>query len=182
MTSHHGTAGGRLLSAAVTRPFRFCPADGAKLGEPGNESGAKCPRCGRTWYHNAAPTAGCVIVRDGKALVTKRAREPEKGRYDIPGGFLEHDEDPVSGVKREVKEELSLEIDVTLDDLVHMVPHPYGDDGDYVLAIGFIARASQGEPKPDDDVEEVRWVSRAEIDGVDFAWEHDRELVRKALS
>lgn len=163
------------------RPFRFCPADGTKLGEPGNDSGAKCPECGRTWYHNAAPTAGCVIVRDGKALVTLRGREPEKDRFDIPGGFLDPDEDPVAGVKREVQEELGMKIEVGISDVVQMVPHPYGDDGDWVLAIGFIAAAAAGEPEPGDDVAAVRWVGLDELDTIDFAWDHDRALVRKAL-
>lgn len=161
--------------------FRFCPRCGGRLGDPGNDS-AHCDNCGKTWYHNAAPTAGCVIVRDGKALVTKRAREPEKGRFDIPGGFLEHDEDPVSAVKREVAEELSMEIDLGFEDLLQAVPHRYGANGDWVLAMGFIARSAAGEPTPADDVEEVRWVAIEELDDIDFAWDHDKALVEKALS
>lgn len=165
----------------MSRRFEFCPADGTKLSDPENDSGARCPKCGRVWYHNAAPTAGCVIVRDGKALVTKRARAPEEGRYDIPGGFLEPDEDPVTGVRREVKEELSMDIDVGMKDLVQAVPHRYGEDGAWVLALGFIARDTKGDPEAADDVAEVRWVTSDEIDDVDFAWDHDKALVRKAL-
>jgi len=166
----------------VTDGFKFCPRCSTKLKDPGNDSGAECPSCGKVWYHNAAPTAGCVIVRDGKALVTKRAREPEKGRFDIPGGFLEPDEDPVTGLAREVDEELSMKITVDLSDLIQATPHRYGADGDWVLALGFVARDPVGEPKPADDVEEVRWVALDELDEIDFAWEHDRDLVRKALS
>jgi NADH pyrophosphatase NudC (nudix superfamily) len=162
--------------------FRFCPRCGGRLADPDNDSGAHCENCDKTWYHNAAPTAGCVIVRDGKALVTKRAREPEKGRFDIPGGFLEHDEDPVSAVKREVAEELSMEIDVGYDDLLQAVPHRYGASGDWVLAMGFIARSSSGDPQPADDVEEIRWVGIEELDDIDFAWDHDKELVKRAMS
>jgi ADP-ribose pyrophosphatase YjhB (NUDIX family) len=152
------------------------------LQDPDNDSGAHCDNCNKTWYHNAAPTAGCVIVRDNKALVTKRARAPEKGRYDIPGGFLEPDEDPVSALEREVDEELSMQIEVSLADMVQAVPHRYGDDGTMALALGFVARESSGDPTPADDVEEVRWVELDELDHIDFAWEHDKELVRKALS
>lgn len=161
--------------------FRFCPRCANELEPPGNDSGARCENCGKTWYHNAAPTAGCVIVRDGKALITKRARDPEKGRFDIPGGFLDPDEDPVTAVKREVEEELGMEIEVGFDDLIQAVPHRYGDEGDWTLAIGFIAARSSGDPQPADDVEEVRWVTADELASVDFAWEHDRDLVRKAL-
>lgn len=164
------------------RPFRFCPSCGNSLSEPDNDSGAHCSRCDKTWYQNAAPTAGCVVVRGGRALITRRARDPEKDRFDIPGGFLQPDEDPVTAVRREVKEELGIEVEVSISDCMQMVPHRYGSDGDFVLAIGFLARHASGEPTPADDVAEVRWVGPDEIDDVDFAWDHDRDLVRKALT
>ena len=122
-----------------------------------------------------------MIVSDGKALITERGREPEKGRYDVPGGFLGPGEEPLEGLRREVQEELGVEIDVSMDDVIQMVPHRYGSEGDFVLAIGFKARLLSGTPSPADDVASVRWVRTEEIDDVDFAWPHDRDLVRKAL-
>jgi hypothetical protein len=38
-----------------------------------------------------------------------------------------------------------------------------------------------GEPSPADDVAGIRWVSAEEIDDLDFAWEHDRRLIKAAL-
>lgn len=123
-----------------------------------------------------------MLVDGDRALITQRARDPEKGRFDVPGGFLDHDEEPITGLKREVKEELGLDIDIELSDLAQVVPHPYGDDGDWVLALGFIGRHPGGEPKAGDDVADLRWVGIDELDDVDFAWDHDRDLVRKALT
>jgi ADP-ribose pyrophosphatase YjhB (NUDIX family) len=119
-------------------------------------------------------------VRDGKALVTLRALEPEKGRVDVPGGFVEVGEHPIEGLKREVREELGLEVEVE-ENPVLMAMHTYGPDGIWVLAISFLARIVDGEPSPADDVAEIRWVSAEDIDDIDFAWEHDRRLVRAAL-
>jgi hypothetical protein len=48
-------------------------------------------------------------------------------------------------------------------------------------AIGFKARIVEGEPEPADDVAELLWVSADEVDGLEFAWEHDRRFVRAAL-
>lgn len=163
------------------KPFDYCPACGSGLATSDAESGRACPSCGRTWYRNSAPTAGCVIVRDGKALVTKRGVEPEKGRFDVPGGFLSAGEDPIEGLKRELREELGIEVEASVGDCVSMVPHTYGDEGDYVLALGFLARLVSGEPVAADDVADFRWVDVDEVDDLDFAWPHDRELVRKAL-
>lgn len=110
-----------------------------------------------------------------------RAREPERGRFDVPGGFLLPGEDPIEGLKREVNEELGVEIDVDVDDCLSMVPHRYGEEGDFVLALGFAARLTNGEVAPNDDVDAVHWVGTEQLEELDFAWPHDRELVRKAL-
>ena len=163
-----------------TEPYKFCPADGARLEDPRTSGGVTCPTCGRSWYRSSAPAVGAAIVRDGRALVTIRAREPEKGRLDLPGGFLEVGEHPVDGLAREAREELGVEIEV-LGKPILMATHTYGADGAYVLAIGFRARIVSGEVRPTDDVAEVRWVSPEELDSADFAWEHDREMVRAAL-
>jgi ADP-ribose pyrophosphatase YjhB (NUDIX family) len=162
------------------RPFRYCPSDATEL-ETADPEAPRCPRCGRVWYRNMAPTAGAVIVRDGRALVTVRAFEPEKGKVDVPGGFLRLGETPAEGLRREVEEELGLEVDVSDDDYLQAAAHVYGADGDWVLALGFRARAADGEPAPADDVAEVRWVTEDDLTYQEFAWEHDRELVREAL-
>jgi NADH pyrophosphatase NudC (nudix superfamily) len=162
--------------------FRFCPVDGSSLEDPDKEGGARCPSCGRSWYRNSSPVVGCVIVHEGRALATVRGIDPHRGKLDMPGGFLLNGEPPVEGLKREIEEELGIRIDVTEDDLVQMEPHPYAHEDDFNLALGFRARWVSGEIVPADDVADVRWVSRGEIDAVDWAWEHDRELVRKVLS
>ena len=164
------------------RPFDFCPADAARLGAGDEEGGRRCPACGRIWYRSSTPTAGLAIVDDGRALVAVRAREPHRGRFDVPGGFLAPGEHPVEGLKREVKEELGIDVDVSVEDCISMAIHTYGDEGDYVLALGFATHGFSGDIRPTDDVARVRWVSETELDDIDFAWPHDRLLVRKALA
>lgn len=39
----------------------------------------------------------------------------------------------------------------------------------------------EGELRPADDVAEIRWISAGEVEDTDFAWEHDREMIRAAL-
>lgn len=173
-----GTA--QKVAFSATEPYRFCPADGTRLEDPRPSGGTKCPLCGRSWYRHSSPAVGAVIVQDGKALVTVRAREPEKGRIDVPGGFLQLGEHPADGLVREVREELRVEVEV-VGKPVLLATHTYGEGGEYVLAIGFRARITGGKVYPTDDVAEVRWVSAQEVDDVDFAWEHDREMVRAAL-
>lgn len=162
-------------------PYRFCPADGTGLQAKGGESsGVSCPTCGRSWYRSSAPAVGAAIVRGGRALVTVRGIEPEKGKLDLPGGFVEIGEHPREALAREAQEELGVEVEVEERPMLLAV-HTYGEDGEYVLAIGFRVRIVSGEPKPADDVAEIRWVTKDEIDALDFAWEHDRRIARRAL-
>jgi ADP-ribose pyrophosphatase YjhB (NUDIX family) len=163
------------------KPFNFCPSCSSELDARDHEGGATCPNCGRVWYRNSSPTAGAVIVKGDRALVTVRAGEPEMGRIDVPGGFLQAGEHPIDGLKREVKEELGVEIDVGVDDCLTMATHRYGENGDFVLSLGFRVGMVSGEPKATDDVADIKWVTKDDLDGLDFAWPHDKELVRKAL-
>jgi len=119
-------------------------------------------------------------VEGDRVLVTVRGIEPEKGRMDLPGGFVEVGEHPRDALTREAREELGVEVEVEERSMLLAV-HTYGADGEYVLAIGFRARIISGEPSPADDVAEIRWVKEEEIDALDFAWEHDRRIARQAL-
>jgi len=94
----------------VTKGFPYCSACGAKLqGRPP----IACPACGIQHWVNAKPCAGVLAMRDGRLLLLRRANEPWLGRWDIPGGFCEAHEHPVSTAVREAREECGLEVEVT---------------------------------------------------------------------
>ena len=164
---------------SATDPYGFCRADGTRLEEPRPSGGVRCPPCGRSWYRYSAPAVGTEIVQDKKALVTVGAREPEKGRLELPGGFLEVGEHPEDGTVREVREELGVEIELVGNPILPEI-HTYGPDEAYVLPIGFRARIAEGEPNPTDDAAKISWFSAEEVEDADFAWEHDRRMVRAA--
>ena len=55
---------------------------------------------------------GAVVVRDGRALLVRRAHEPRKGEWSLPGGLLDLGEALVDAARREVKEETGLDVEV----------------------------------------------------------------------
>jgi len=90
--------------------YQFCPFCGKKLGikiEEGKER-KYCSSCHWTYYPRVAQATAAVIVRKGKVLLVHRKREPYKGTWMFPAGFVEFGEHPLETLKREVKEETGL--------------------------------------------------------------------------
>ena len=63
----------------------------------------------------AAPVVGVggVVVRDGQALIVRRAHEPRRGEWSIPGGVVELGERLTDAVRRELREETGFHIETT---------------------------------------------------------------------
>ena len=71
-----------------------------------------CLKCKTIHYQNPKPTATLICPKDDKILFVKRAFDPGKGEWSLPGGFLELGETLEEGAKRELKEETNLNGDV----------------------------------------------------------------------
>lgn len=65
-------------------------------------------RCELCSFNNPRCTATAVIICDGKLLLVRRNKEPHKGRWDLPGGYVEKNEKPVTALHRELIEELGI--------------------------------------------------------------------------
>ncbi len=143
----------------------YCPRCGQNLQEvPLGENKVlrlKCAACGFIFYQNSKPTASALIVDGDKVLLGRRSIEPYKNYWDIIGGFLELGESPEEGVRREIKEETSLEIE--LIDLLGIFMDEYGPGGESTLNICYLAKIVSGQAKPADDIDELRWFTASDI-------------------
>jgi ADP-ribose pyrophosphatase YjhB (NUDIX family) len=133
--------------------WSFCPRCGARIGVAGGR--ASCNACGFVAYAKSAPTASALIVDDaGRVLLARRAIEPDKDKWDLPGGFLEEGEHPLDGLRRELHEETGLDIEPRR--FLGIWMDVYGDTRESTLNLYWLARA-EGEPHAADDVAELRW-------------------------
>lgn len=64
-------------------------------------------------FNNPKPSTAGIIIKDGKILVAKRASEPYKGKWDFLGGYVGQAETPEEAHKREIKEELGVDCEIT---------------------------------------------------------------------
>jgi len=124
----------------------------------------ECESCGFVAWANSAPTA-CAVCEDddGRLLLVRRAHEPFRGFWDIPGGFLDEGEPPLDGLRRELLEETGLEIEP--GDYLGAWIDRYGDapGAQFTLNLYWRARVLGGVERPADDVSELRWFARDEL-------------------
>jgi len=69
-----------------------------------------CRACSFTYYHNVAAGVGAILELDGKIVLIRRGKEPGKGKLDLPGGFVDPKETAEEAIRREVREELGIDI------------------------------------------------------------------------
>jgi ADP-ribose pyrophosphatase YjhB (NUDIX family) len=119
-----------------------------------------CRACDTSHWADAKPCAGALVERGGRLLLVRRAHDPWRNRWDIPGGFCgaEH---PRDAAAREVREETGLEVRVGPVLGMWMDAYaPDGPDADKItLNIYFHADAEAGaEPVCDSaEIAEVGW-------------------------
>jgi len=165
--------------------LRYCPRCGS--GDIRVDGGNKmeCRSCGFEFYFNAAAAvAGLIVDEEDRLLVIVRNEEPAKGTWDLPGGFVAPGESLEEALKREVKEEVGLE--VLSAKYFCSVPNVY----DYkavqyaTVDIGCICRvrnASQAKLNPD-EVESVLFKKLDEIDVSKFGIASVGEIVRRFIN
>jgi 8-oxo-dGTP diphosphatase len=105
----------------------------------------------------------CVgaVVHDpeGRLLMIRRATEPGRGLWSIPGGRVLPDEPDDAAVRREVQEETGLLIEVGV--LLGSVLRP-GPAGQVFDIYDYAAQVIGGDLAPGDDAADARWVTAAE--------------------
>ncbi len=155
--------------------YLYCPNCGNKYSKQAQKEKFTCSKCNNVIYLNSKPTASTLIVDGDRVLLGKRRSEPEKGKWDVIGGFLEYAEHPEVGAKREAKEETGM--DVEIERLLGIFMDEYGPDKYPTLNIVYIAKIISGEPIPGDDIEELKWFPSNELPN-NVAFKNGRNMLK----
>ena len=143
---------------------RYCSYCAAPL--PGAPP-VTCPSCDTSHWLDAKPCAGALVTRNGRLLLVRRAHDPWRDRWDIPGGFCGPREHPADAAAREVREETGLV--VRTSDILGMWIDTYAADGpnaDKVTLSIYFHATPEGttEPRMDpNEVAEIAWFAPREL-------------------
>ena len=126
---------------------------------------------------------GAVIVQDGRALIVRRATEPLKGEWSIPGGVVELGETLREAAEREAFEETGLTVEAgdVLEVFDSIYVEPEGRTKYHYVLVEFACRVTSGELVAGSDASEVRWTEEAELDRL-VMQDSARKVLRKALA
>jgi len=151
-----------------THPFnvlKYCPRCGSEkfTAEPGPS--LKCEQCGfHLFVNSAAAVAALVVNLQGRLMLVTRGVEPDYGKLDLPGGFVDPGESVEEALQRELKEELGL----TIQDFEYLGSAP----NEYIFSqysVFTVDMAFKVIPKsvenlvPQDDILKYRFYSEEEI-------------------
>jgi len=164
--------------------FKYCPVCGSAHFEVHNFKSKKCRDCGFTYYANPCSATAAFIVNDNdEMLVVRRAKEPAKGTFDLPGGFVDMGETVEEGMIREIKEETGL--DITNIQYLFSSPnvYVYSGMGVHTLDMDCLARVHGSVPaiKAADDAAEALWIPIAQVNPAEFGLTSIRNAVIRFL-
>jgi NAD+ diphosphatase len=133
------------------RTCRFCSACGAPLRRHDAILAKQCEACGFTMFPRISPAVIVLVERQDKVLLARASRFAED-LYSVLAGFAEPGETLEDTVRREIREEVGIEV----GDIRYFgsQPWPYPDS----LMIAFTASWAAGEINVDnDEISDARW-------------------------
>jgi len=133
------------------RTHRYCGICGTATRDKPGERARECPSCGHVAYPRVSP-AMMVLVTRGREMLLARANRFPAGMFSALAGFVEPGETIEDCIRREVREEVGIEVrdPVYFGSQSWAFPHS--------LMIAFTAEYAGGELRPDEtEIAEARW-------------------------
>jgi len=147
-----------------TSDFNYCPNCGVTAVYSG-ENGQRILSCECGYVHYKDPKVAVgVLIRDqdNRILLMKRAHHPRKGFWSYPSGYVDYGEQVETAAKREVMEEVGVE--VKIGELIGV----YSEEGSRVILVVYQGAIISGSPSPGEESEEVAYFSLSELPQMAF--------------
>jgi len=157
------------------KELRFCPYCAGRFERKCVQGRDRlvCTDCGEIYYQNPLPASTALVVNQhNQLLLGKRAVEPAKGEWGLPGGFIEMGETMEQAALRELKEETGLEGKIlSFVGCFSQESRFYGS----IIIFGYRIEAVDGQMQAGDDVEDLIYFDLDSLPPV--AFEAHRKLI-----
>jgi 8-oxo-dGTP diphosphatase len=141
--------------------YQFCPVCGGSLRERNlkEQEPARlvCTQCDFVFYLDPKVVACSVVEMDGRIVLLKRAIDPQRGKWVLPGGYVDRGEEVTAAAARETREECGLSTRIAR--LLGVYSYP----GRPAVVVVYVAEYVSGELIVGDETEEVGLYREEEI-------------------
>jgi len=163
--------------------IKYCPQCGSEALTWPSPKHFTCTACNFVLYLNIAAAVAVIIECQGKLLLGVRRHDPKKGMFDLPGGFVDPAESAEQAVRRELKEELAIEL---CDELRYLFsfPNKYlyrGIEYDTLDLIYLVRLNEFPQFTAGDDLAEALWIDRNALDCRKIGFDSLRQALQRYL-
>lgn len=156
--------------------YRFCPVCGGRLRSVVLKSAEParlvCSACHFVFYLDPKVAACSVVELDHRIVLVQRGIDPQKGKWVIPGGFVDRGEEVKAAALRETEEECGIK--TRIRDLLGIYSYP----GRLVVVVVYLAEHLSGDVVARDECTAVRLVLPEEIPWSDLAFPSTVDALR----
>ena len=173
LTKPAKTVPGPLESGFLNQDDKFCPSCAATLETKdvfGHERPV-CPGCARVIFYDPKVAVICIVPRQGKVLMIKRATEQGYGLWGLPGGYVDRGEVVELAAAREVWEETGLQVEP--GELIGL----FSESGNPVMVAVYAAQETGGALKAGPEALGVGFFDVGDLP--ELAFPRDREVLAR---
>jgi NAD+ diphosphatase len=164
-------AGRALQLVEWDRTHRFCGRCGHETVREDDLHARTCPECGLVRFPRVDPSVLVLVERDGKALLARNETYSE-GSFAVLAGFVDSGETLEEAVRREVREEVGVEVEDIRYFGSQPWPYPHG------LMVAFTARWASGELEATQgEIAEAGWFAPDELPSLPGRMSIARDLI-----
>ena len=156
--------------------FRFCPVCGMRLksSRAANNTPPRlvCSSCGFVFYLDPKVVACSILEWKDTIGLLRRGISPQKGKWVLPGGYVDRGEEVEAAAIREAEEECGLK--TRIKNLLGVYSYP----GQLPVVIVYVTEYLSGDLLPKDETLEARWFSKTQIPWDELAFQSTVDAIK----
>lgn len=160
--------------------LKYCPDCGRESLHWDGEKKWSCPLCKFTLYNNVAGAVAVVIRYKDEIYLTRREREPKRGKLDLAGGFIDPRESAEEASRRELYEELQITVDEAKLQYLMSLPniYQYKEIDYHTIDLFYEYRVDEkfGVSLEVSEISEAFWIPLQELDLEELAFDSQKKF------